>query len=155
VSLQPGEPEPMALRAAEIYAELAVREPELTLWVNPEDLDSLTECAEEGLLLEVLADGEPAGVVAAQRYDAHALTGFSVQELCLDSEHRGRRLAPAAVQRLVDLLPAVPGDVLWGTIHPGNLPSLRNALSIGRTLVGGYVWVTPAGLPGMPDTWGG
>jgi hypothetical protein len=56
------------------------------------------------------------------------------------------------VQRLVDELPAGPGDALWGTIHPGNAPSLRNALAVGRTLVGGYVWVTPAGLPGMPNT---
>ncbi len=73
-----------------------------------------------------------------------------MQELCLDAGHRGRRLAPAILQRLVDELPADEGDVLWGTIHPGNEPSLCNALSIGRELVGGYVWVTPAGLPGMP-----
>jgi hypothetical protein len=54
------------------------------------------------------------------------------------------------LQRLVDDLPAEDGDTLWGTIHPGNTPSLRNATSIGRRLVGGYVWVTPAELPGMP-----
>jgi hypothetical protein len=152
VRLRAGEPEALARRVAEIYAELAVAEPGLAMWAAPEDLESLSECAEEGLLFEVLAGDESAGVVAALRYDAHAVTGFSVQELCLDAAHRGRRLAPATVQRLVDDLPAGPGDALWGTIHPGNAPSLRNALAVGRTLVGGYVWVTPAGLPGMPDT---
>jgi hypothetical protein len=149
VCLRAGEPEVLTRRVAEIYRELTTLEPELAMWASPEDLDSLAECAEEGLLLEVLADDEPAGVVASLRYDAHAMTGFSVQELCLDAAHRGRHLAPASVQRLVDELPAGPGDVLWGTIHPANAPSLRNVLSIGRTLVGGYVWVTPAGLPGM------
>jgi hypothetical protein len=54
------------------------------------------------------------------------------------------------VQRLLDLLPARPGDVLWGTIDPRNAPSLRNALSIGRVPVGGYVWIAPAGSAGMP-----
>lgn len=152
VSLRAGEPPELAARVAAIYGELTAREPELAMWAEPEDLESLSACAEEGLLFEVLADGEPAGVIAALRYDAHAMSGFSVQELCLDGAHRGRRLAPATAQRLVDELPARRGDVLWGTIHPGNAPSLRNALSVGRTLVGGYVWVAPAELPGMPST---
>jgi hypothetical protein len=150
VSLRPGRPDELAGRASEIYAELSASEPSLAQWANPEDQESLSECSEEGLLFEVRVDDVSAGVVAALRYDAHAMTGFSVQELCLDSAHRGRRVAPAAVQRVVDLLPARAGEVLWGTIDPGNQPSLRNALSLGRVAVGGYVWVTPRGLPGMP-----
>ncbi len=149
VSLRAGDPQHLAQRTAEIYAELAAREPALTTWADSEDLESLTACAEEGLLFEVLADGEPAGVVAGLRFDAHGMAGFSVQEICLDAAHRGRRLAPAAIQRLVEELPAGAGDVLWGTIDPRNKPSLRNALSVGRSVVGSYVWVTPAGLRGM------
>ncbi|HEX4688178.1 MAG TPA: hypothetical protein VH228_15470 [Nocardioides sp.] len=150
VSLRAGEPSALAKRAAEIYRELAAREPELTTWASPEDVTSLSACADEGLLFEVLVDDVTAGVVAGLRDDAHAMTGFAVQELCLDAGHRGQRLAPAVVQRLVDELPADAGDVLWGTIDPANLPSLRNASSVGRTLVGGYVWVAPVGFPGMP-----
>jgi hypothetical protein len=152
VTLRAGEPEPLAARVAAIYRALAESRPQLAMWADPEDLDSLTECAAEGLLFEVLVDGSPAGVVASLRYDAHAMAGFSMQELCLDADHRGRHVAAAAVQRLVDELPAGEGDVLWGTIHPGNVPSLRNALSLGRVKAGGYVWVTPSGLPGMPET---
>lgn len=150
--LRAGDPRALARRVAEIYRELTADQPELATWANPEDLESLSRCAHEGLLFEVLASGEPAGVVAALRHDTHGLTGFAVQEVCLDSAHRGRHLAPATLQRLVDELPAASGDVLWGTIHPANAPSLHNALSIGRTLVGGYVWVTPVELPGMPAT---
>jgi hypothetical protein len=54
------------------------------------------------------------------------------------------------MQHLLENLPAEPGDVLWGTIHPDNTASLRNALSIGREPVGGYAWITPRDLPGMP-----
>lgn len=143
VRLVAGEPNAMAARVAAIYDELGAARPELAQWANPEDAESLAECAGEGLLFEVLVDGEAAGVVAALRYDAHGMEGFSVQELCLDAAHRGRGLASAVAQRLVDELPARPHDVLWGTIHPGNQPSLRNALSIGREVVGGYVWVSP------------
>jgi L-amino acid N-acyltransferase YncA len=149
VEIRTGDAETLAARVAAIYRDLSAAEPGLTSWAQAEDLDSLAECAEAGLLFEVLADGARAGVVAAVRHDDHGMTGFAVQELCLDPEHRGRRLAPAVVQHLVDELPAGPTDVLWGTIHPANAPSLRNALSIGRTLVGAYTWVTPAGLPGM------
>jgi L-amino acid N-acyltransferase YncA len=149
VQIRSGDAETLAPRVTTIYSDLAGAEPELATWAQPEDLESLAECAEEGLLFEVLVDGSRAGVVAAVPHDDHGMTGFGVQELCLDPEHRGRRLAPGVVQRLVDELPAGPNDVLWGTIHPANAPSLRNALSIGRTLVGAYTWVTPAGLAGM------
>lgn len=150
VRLRPGDPLRMAERASDIYRALAERDERVAAWANAEDVDSLTECAREALLFEVLADDGPAGVVAAVRSDEHAMTGFSVQELCLDAHHRGARLAGATLHRLLDELPARERDVLWGTIHPANAPSLRNALSIGRVPVSGYVWVVPAGLPGMP-----
>jgi L-amino acid N-acyltransferase YncA len=88
-------------------------------------------------------------VVAALREEAHGLTGHVVQEICLDAAHRGRGLAPAVLDHLVRALPREEGATLWGTIHPDNTASLRNALGIGRQKVGGYVWVTPPGLPGM------
>jgi hypothetical protein len=150
VSLWPGDATALAERAAAIYAELARRNPDLPMWAGAEDAESLAACADEGLLFEVRLDDEPAGVVAAVRDDAHGMSGFSVEELCLDADRRGRRLAPGILQWLVDELPATDGDVLWGTIHPDNTPSLRNSVSVGREVVGGYAWVTPAGLPGMP-----
>jgi hypothetical protein len=41
-------------------------------------------------------------------------------------------------------------EMAHARLHPDNQRSLRNALSVGRRVVGGYVWVTPSGLPGMP-----
>lgn len=151
VRLRPTAPEQAAERAAGIYAQLARVEPPISAWARPQDAASLAEPAEAGLLFEVLVDGQPAGVVAAGRDDDHAMTGFTVVELCLDSDHRGRRLAPALLQRLVDELPARAGDVLWGTVHPDNTPSLRNALSTGRTITSSVLWITPASYPGMTD----
>ena len=150
VDLRVGDAQVMARRVAEIYADLDSRNPALEQWARPEGEGTMRACADQGLLFEVVVDGHPSGVVAALREDAHGMSGFCVQEIVLDAAHQGRRLAPAVLQRLVDVLPAEDGDVLWGTIHPGNTPSLRNAASVGRRVVGGYVWVTPAELPGMP-----
>jgi RimJ/RimL family protein N-acetyltransferase len=148
VSLRLGEPGPLAERVAAIYA----RHPEESrLWATPEGAESLAEGAAQGLLVEVRVDGVPLGVVAAVREDGHGMSGFCVQELCLDPAFRGRGLAAPAVRLLAERFQARPGDVLWGTIHPDNLPSLRQAQSLGREVVGGYLWVTPEGLPGMPQ----
>lgn len=146
VALRPGVPDQLAARVAEIYAQ---HSEEAGAWARPEDAESLAECAAQGLLFEILVDDSPAGVVAAIREDGHGMSGFCVQELVLDPSWRGRGLAPRAVRRLLDELPARAGDVLWGTIHPANQPSLRQALSLGREIVGGYVWVAPAGYVGM------
>lgn len=150
IMLRPGDAHQLAERVAAIYRELGRHHPEVAMWATPEDADSLADCAAEGLLFEVVADGDPAGVIAGIRDDAHGMTGFSVQEICLDGRHRGRRLAAGVMQHLLERLPAQDRDVLWGTIHPENRPSLRNSLSIGRSPVGGYAWITPTGLPGMP-----
>jgi hypothetical protein len=149
VTLVGGDPGPLAARAAAIYADLHRDLPHTRMWAGAEDEESLAECAAEGLLFEVAVEGEPAGVVAALREDGHGLQGYVVQELCLDSAHRGRGLAAPVLQHLVRALPADEGATLWGTIHPDNAASLRNALRIGRQKAGGFVWVTPPGLPGM------
>jgi len=132
-----------------LYAQAETERPALAQWATPSTADDLRQCADESLLFEVTVDGRPAGVVAARRDDDHGMSGFVVQEIVLDDAHRGHRLAPAVLQRLVAELPAGPGDTLWGTIHPDNHPSLRNARSIGREIVGGYVWLTPQGLTGL------
>ncbi len=149
IALRPGTPDRLAERVADIYHGLAERDPDILEWATPQSADSLADCAAEGLLFEVIVDGHAAGAVAAIRDDAHGMTGFSVQEICLDERNRGQRRAAGVMQHLLQLLPDEDEDVLWGTIHPDNTPSLRNSRSIGREPVGGYVWVTPTGLPGI------
>ncbi len=152
VGLNPADPGVLAERASSIYHQLAQQNPETTWWATPESAASLSACAEQSMLFEVTVAGALAGVVAAARRDAHGMRGFSVDELCLDQTHRGNGLAHAVLRHLLERLPHAAGDVLWGTIHPANAPSLRNALSMGRRQVATDVWITPFDLPGMPTT---
>src|SRR5262245_34247390 len=83
VTLRRGEAGPLAARAAAIYADLHRFSPATRQWAAAEDAESLAACAAQDLLFEVLVDGEPAGVVAALREDAHGLLGYVMQELVL------------------------------------------------------------------------
>lgn len=146
-SLEPMDPTLAAARVSEIYAA----HPEGGRWATPAGLEELQEAAEDDALFEIFANGQPAGVVSAPRDDDHGLSGHLVQEICLDEEHRGYGYGPAVLQRLCEELPhPEPGTVLWGSIHPENVPSQRNAYAVGRTTVGGQIWVAPEGSAGMP-----
>lgn len=149
VALAPIAVEQAAEQTALFYRQVESERPDLPAWATPSTLEDLAECADEGLLFAVQVDGAPGGVVAARRDDDHVMTGFVVQEIVLGDGYRGRRLGAPVLQRLVHELPAREGDTLWGTIHPDNQPSLRNSRSIGRQVVGGYVWITPRGFTGL------
>lgn len=150
VELRPCDPQGAAERVASIYDELEHSRPDIRTWASPADVELLSSAAEENLLFEVWSDSQRVGVVAAAREDAYGMSGYSVQELCINAEHRGRQLGRAVLLQLCDRLPITSvGDVLWGHIHPENKPSLRNSISIGRQIVGGHLWLTPAGYDGM------
>lgn len=149
IALVPVEVDEAVQAAEECYAQVGENRPDLPLWARPSLPEELGESHEQGLLFRIHVDGAPAGVVASRRDDDHAMTGFVVQEIVLDRNHLGQRLAAPVQQHLVRVLPAQDGDTLWGSIHPANEPSLRNALSLGRRIVGAYVWLTPTGLPGL------
>ncbi|KAA0976096.1 GNAT family N-acetyltransferase [Paeniglutamicibacter gangotriensis] len=150
VSLVPCGPAEAQRRVAAIYDELRRAQPQLDQWATPADADTLEDAAEEGLLFDIRVNGTSAGVVAAERDDAYGLAGFCMQEIVLDSAHRGSRVGVAALQRLCHEVPSTTNDVLWGHIHPDNVPSLRNAQASGRKIVTAHVWVTPMGYSGMP-----
>jgi len=149
VALVAGTPEALYPEVVRCYERIEAGRPDLPAWARPSTREELTECAEEGLLFEVRIDDDPAGVVAARRDDDFGMTGFVVQEIVLRPEFLGRRWGRTVLTHLAEALPAREDDVLWGTIHADNTPSLRNATSVGREIVGGYVWLTPPGLPGM------
>lgn len=150
VELVRSTPEAAAARVAGIYAEVQRSRPDIDEWATPASADDLADADDEGLLFDVVVQGRTAGVVAAARDDAYGFTGFGVEEIALDAEHRRRGYGPAVLQHLAQRLPAGAPDVLWGHVHPDNTPSLRNALASGRTVVSSLVWVTPTGWPGMP-----
>lgn len=145
VRLIPAAPEDMVEYADDVLGNVVKQTPEVATWTEAATLPQLQSCAETGALCAVEVGGKRAGVIAAARDDANGMRGFQVYEFLLDDHARGRGLAPAAMQHLCDVLPAHPGDTLWGTIHAGNGPSLGNALAVGREKIAAFVWVERRG----------
>ncbi len=103
----------------------------------------LAESLATGLLFEILVDGAWAGVASVYRDSGFGLRGFVVQEMFLGAAYRGQGLGSAAQQHLAQALisPAGEGDVLYGTIHAGNLPALRAAEGAGRQRLAAQLFV--------------
>lgn len=128
-----------------IYADIAEVKPGLPEWATPQDAQSLADAASDGLLRQVLVDETQAGVLAFAARGEQGVHGYSVEEICLDAPFLGQKLANAVLWHGMNSISHSTainqGSALWGTIHPHNAPSLRNALGVGRTIVGSYVWV--------------
>ncbi|MEZ6185433.1 MAG: hypothetical protein R3F62_10535 [Planctomycetota bacterium] len=109
--------------------------------VQPASREELEACLESGAVVLVEAEGAWAGLAAAERQAERGLRGFCVVEELLDAPLRGQGRAAALQRALIDALPAEEDDVLWGTIHGINAPSLRTARRVGREVVEGWWFV--------------
>ncbi len=103
--------------------------------VSPATRSDLESCIATGALVCVWQGSEWCGWMGARR-SAHALAdGYEVVELFLMPSVRGKRWAASVQRRLIDTLVDHGRDVLWGTIHASNRPSLKTALRCGRRIV--------------------
>ena len=130
-------------RYLETYRELQERWLEHAEYAGVQEESDFLET--DGAALELFLDGQYAGLVAASRAVEQGLRGFVVDEVVLSQMARGRLLGPVALRHLAEHLPALEGDVLFGTVDVRNTPAYRSALRSGREDVGGYLWVSLEG----------
>lgn len=132
----------------EVYAEHYERwnreSPELARHVRPETREALERHMAEGLLFLVRIDGELGGVVACfGGWCERGVRGYRMAEEFLYPAFRGRGLAAALQRACIDELDGSAGEVVFGWIHPLNVPSMRTARRVGRIDVGGYWYLRP------------
>jgi hypothetical protein len=106
--------------------------PELRGVVAPEDENLLEELRRADLLKVVRIDGIWQGVIAARAGIDHGMQGFLIVENCLAPSARQRELSASLLKEFISGLPAPDDSVVFGTIHPKNIPSARTAQRIGR-----------------------
>lgn len=114
--------------------------PDFVEMARAEEQDTMKDLLDKGLLFEIEIDGSWAGIAAANRMTDNYLSGFCVIEELLVSAFRGQRLAPAVQRHLIEHLPASGDDMLFGTIHYENKPSLRTAMRTGRRPTGMFIF---------------
>ena len=113
---------------------------EATALYRPASADELADSTHS---YSVILNGQPIGVVAANREQQFGIDGYYITDLYLEQGHRRRGYGTQTLAALAAKLPA--GAQVFGTIDARNTASMRNAASAGRKIVGGYLWVIPGG----------
>jgi len=103
--------------------------------------DDFEACAGAGGLFVVEHGGRMAGIFAARPAEVHGIPGWLVEEELLGDALRGRGLAPTLQRMALARLDTSAHPLVMGTIHAANAPSLRTARRVGRSDVGGWVFV--------------
>lgn len=105
--------------------------------------ETFDDCAENGVLCSVEIRARRAGVLLARPGTIRGMSGWLMVDELLSSRYRGRGFA-ARMQRLfLERLDPETHPIVLGTIDDQNLPSLRTAQRVGRSDVGGWVFVNP------------
>ena len=145
IPLSPADASAASHEAQRIYESIAVKNSNFFEWATPQGEESFENAIRQGTGWHITVDNSSAGFLTLDRRGEQGLRGFSVEELCLDAPFRRQGLGNAVlrhgIKNLLKLPQVNPQDMLWGTIHADNVPSLRNAQGIGRAIIGSYIWV--------------
>lgn len=125
----------------EEYLRLLTDRPNLSEAIRPESKSDLEEYGREGLLFVASIGSTFSGVVAGMRGAAVGMSGVCITEEFLTSSFRGRGYGPSLQRHFIEIGPKKEDKVVFGTIHPKNVPAIRTAINIGRINVGGYYWL--------------
>lgn len=133
--------EPAAIyeRYLEIHRLHVEQEPAHARRARCEELTTLADLAQQGLLFDVLVDGQWAGILAAEADARRGVRGVTVVELMLDHPYRGRGFGPHLSTLLAKAVPLSDEQLLLGTIHADNRRAYTSALRAGRVDVGGEI----------------
>ncbi|WP_407571168.1 hypothetical protein [Deinococcus altitudinis] len=128
-------------RAEAAYAALAAQHPAHVGQAGLLSAEDLAECVQAGLMYDVLIGETWAGYAGVLPEEQLGLEVYTVQELLLTPEARGRGYGPHLTTLLARALlaDAEPGRALFGTIHADNAGAYPAALRAGRLDVGGWV----------------
>ena len=128
-------------QAVAAYAELDAQHPAHARQATVLTSEDLDECVAAGLMYDVLVGEDWAGYAGVLPDDKLGLPVYTVQELLLTPEFRGRGYGAHLTTLLARELLAGPEPtrLLFGTIHADNAGAYTAALRAGRHDVGGWV----------------
>lgn len=89
---------------------------------------------EAGLLYEVFVENELAGIIGVAQNKDRFYEGYVVYEEVFFNTFRRKGLASTMQRHLIEHLTDSGNDMLFGTIHYGNIASQKTALGVGRKM---------------------
>lgn len=121
------------------YHQLLNEWPAFGEMARVESRESLQELIDQDNLYRVFVDDQWAGIIGANRHSDWFLEGYVIYEEFLFAAFRNQKLAPAMQRHFIERLHDT-NALIYGTIHNGNLPSLKTALRVGRQPAGMFVY---------------
>jgi GNAT superfamily N-acetyltransferase len=141
LSLRPTTDARHLAQAVAAYAALDAQHPGHTRQATILSREDLNECVAAGLMYDVLVGKAWAGYAGVLPGEKLGLPVYTVQELLLTPEFRGRGYGAHLTTLLARALLAGPEPtrLLFGTVHADNAGAYPAALRAGRHDVGGWV----------------
>ena len=148
IGLEPTSAEKTHQCLVPIYEAIYAAWPSKAEWLPMATQHDLQQCAEVGACFMITVDGTKAGVIAAKPDTIRGIGGWTIQVEALNSEFRGRGLAPAAQRLLSENLSVARATLIIGTIDERNPASWKTAERVGRMDIGGWWFLPLVGTPG-------
>lgn len=117
-----------------VYKEFHRKNPKLKAYVSLNSRDVMNDCLTQNLLYYIVYRKEKIGLISAEKYDIFGEKSLHVTEIVIDSKYKGKKLATATQRKFIETVKA-DFKYIWGEIDSINVPSLKNALRVGRKIV--------------------
>ena len=118
------------------YDEFRNLSPENRSFVNKEKYSTLERLMTGGGLYGIYIGGEIAGIMGVEKGNSKPFGHLVVVEKVLFKKFRNLGYGAAFQKKVIDMLETTTGELLFGTVHPGNKASLITALAVGREVTG-------------------
>jgi len=122
------------------YENICEKWPAFAEMAQVESEETLKNQIEKQLLFEISIEGKWAGIIATDNKSEFFLNGYCIIEEFINENFRGKKLASSVQRHLINKLPSNSNEMIFGTIHYKNQPSLSTALSVKRKTAGMYIF---------------
>ncbi len=97
------------------------------------------ECSlKDGLLYYILYQGKKIGIISAIDDEYIGKNSMYITEIIIEKEFKGKKFATAAQRKFIEENKK-DFTYVWGKISEQNIPSLKNALRVGRMIISSEV----------------
>ncbi len=122
------------------YEGLYKENPNFKEMASLESKETLQYLVDKNLLYEIWIENTWAGIIGVDKDSELFMEGYLVYEELLIDKFRGKKLGAATQRKMLEQLPITGQEMLFGTIHYKNTPSIKTALKVGRKTVGMYIF---------------
>ena len=125
------------------YRQHHAENQQLAKLVQPLDREDFDDAFQKGEIYQILLDGEQAGLLVLRPAYRDGMRGFLLVDEVVAIRNRGIGLATTAQRMLAGRLRDPRRQIMFGTIAPENVGSLRTAEKAGRIAVSKCCFLVP------------